>query len=51
MLNYSGTTDHELFDLRLVLAMVEVCDLINAFSLNFCVASTCNFAGPHIPKL
>lgn len=46
MLYYSGTADHELFDLRSVVATVEVCNLVNPFSLNFYVASTCNFAGP-----
>ena len=37
---------HELFDFRSVIAIVEVCDLVNPFLLNFCVASTCNFAAP-----
>jgi hypothetical protein len=46
MLDYSGTANHELFDLRSVVTIVEVYDLINLFSLNFYVTSTCNFAGP-----
>ena len=37
---------HELFDLKSVVATVEVCDLVNPFLLNFCVASRCNFTGP-----
>ena len=36
----------ELFDLRAVVATVKACDLANPFLLDFCVASTCNFAGP-----
>jgi hypothetical protein len=46
MLDYSGTTDHELFNLRLVVATVKVYNLVNLFSLNFYVTSTCNFARP-----
>jgi hypothetical protein len=46
MLNYFNIINYKLFNLKSVITIIKVYNLINLFSLNFYITSTCNFARP-----